>query len=151
MAHLSMNSPLGGLTIFEESGSIVVIEWGRAAMPSPSPLLLEAKRQLDAYFDGQAKEFDLPVAPRGTPFQQAVWALISAIPFGATRTYGDLARRLRTAPRPVGGACGRNPIPIVIPCHRVVGSGGWRLGGYSGGQGVTTKQALLCLEGQLLV
>lgn len=151
MAHLSMNSPLGGLTIFEESGSIVVIEWGRAAMPSPSPLLLEAKRQLDAYFDGQAKEFDLPVAPRGTPFQQAVWALISAIPFGATRTYGDLARRLRTAPRPVGGACGRNPIPIIIPCHRVVGSGGWRLGGYSGGQGVVTKQALLCLEGQLLV
>ena len=151
MAHVSMNSPLGGLTIFEDSGSIVVIEWGRAERTESSPLLIEAKRQLDAYFDGRVKEFDLPVAPRGTPFQQAVWALISAIPFGTTRTYGDLARRLRTAPRPVGGACARNPIPIVIPCHRVVGSGGWRMGGYSGGEGVATKQALLRLEGQLLV
>ncbi len=151
MAHLSMNSPLGALTIFEDGGSIAVIEWGRAAKPESSPLLLEAKRQLDAYFDGRVKDFDLPVAPRGTPFQQAVWALISAIPFGGTRTYGDLARRLRTSPRPVGGACARNPIPIVIPCHRVVGSGGWRLGGYSGGDGIATKQALLRLEGQLLV
>ena len=151
MAHVSMNTPVGALTIFEDEGSIVVIEWGRAAAPVPSPLVLEAKRQLDAYFDGRTKEFDLPVAPRGTPFQQAVWALLSAIPFGATRTYGDLARRLGTAPRPIGGACGRNPIPIVIPCHRVVGSGGWRLGGYSGGEGLATKQALLRLEGQLLV
>ena len=151
MAHISMNTPVGALTIFEDRGSIVVIEWGRAAAPESSPLVLEAKRQLDAYFDGSAKEFDLPVAPRGTPFQQAVWALLSAIPFGATRTYGDLARRLRTSPRPIGGACGRNPIPIVIPCHRVVGSGSWRLGGYSGGEGVATKQALLRLEGQLLV
>ena len=151
MAHISMNTPVGALTIFEDRGSIVVIEWGRAAAPESSPLVLEAKRQLDAYFDGSAKEFNLPVAPRGTPFQQAVWALLSAIPFGATRTYGDLARRLRTSPRPIGGACGRNPIPIVIPCHRVVGSGSWRLGGYSGGEGVATKQALLRLEGQLLV
>ncbi len=151
MAHVSMNTPVGALTIFEDEGSIVVIEWGRAAAPVSSPLVLEAKRQLDAYFDGRTKEFDLPVAPRGTPFQQAVWALMSAIPFGATRTYGDLARRLGTAPRPIGGACGRNPIPIVIPCHRVVGSGSWPLGGYSGGEGVPTKLALLRLEGQLLV
>ena len=146
-----MHSPVGALTIFEESGSIIVIEWGQAAAPDTSPLVLEAKRQLDAYFDGQAEDFDLPLAPRGTPFQQAVWALLSAIPFGATRTYGDLARRLGTAPRAIGGACGSNPIPIVIPCHRVTGSGGWRLGGYSGGEGITTKQALLRLEGQLLV
>ena len=151
MAHISMNTPLGVLTIFEDRGSIVVIEWGRAAAPAASPLVLEAKRQLDAYFDGRAREFDLPLAPRGTPFQQAVWALLSAIPFGATRTYGDLTRRLGTAPRPIGGACGRNPIPIVIPCHRVVGSGSWPLGGYSGGEGVPTKLALLRLEGQLLV
>ena len=151
MAHISMNTPVGALTIFEDGGSIVVIEFGRAAAPEASPLVLEAKRQLDAYFDGRAKEFDLPLAPRGTPFQQAVWALLSAIPFGATRTYADLARRLGTAPRPIGGACGRNPIPIVIPCHRVVGSGSWPLGGYSGGEGVPTKLALLRLEGQLLV
>ena len=151
MAHISMNTPLGALTIFEESGSIVVIEFGRAATPQASPLVVEAKRQLDAYFDGQIKEFDLPLAPLGTPFQQAVWALLSAIPFGATRTYGDLARRLGTSPRPIGGACGRNPIPIVIPCHRVVGTGSRRMGGYSGGEGIATKQALLRLEGQLLV
>lgn len=68
MAHISMNTPLGGLTIFEESGSIVVIEFGRAARPGASPLVVEAKRQLDAYFDGQLHEFDLPLAPRGTPF-----------------------------------------------------------------------------------
>jgi methylated-DNA-[protein]-cysteine S-methyltransferase len=151
MAHISMNTPLGALTIFEESGSIVVIEFGRAAVPGASPLVVEAKRQLDAYFDGQLNEFDLPLAPRGTPFQHAVWALLSAIPFGAIRTYGDLARRLGTSPRPVGGACGRNPIPTVIPCHRVVGSGSWPLGGYSGGEGIPTKLALLRLEGQLLV
>ncbi len=145
MAHLSMNSPLGSLTVFEERGALVAIEWGRAPDPVPSPLLAEATDQLDAYFTGRLRAFDLPLRPAGTVFQRAVWALMGDIPYGATRTYGEFACTLGTAPRPVGGACGRNPIPIVIPCHRVVGAGG-RMTGYSGGDGVATKRALLRLE-----
>ncbi len=145
MAHLSMNSPLGSLTVFEDSGALVAIEWGRVPDPVPSALLAEATDQLDAYFGGRLRAFDLPLRPAGTVFQRTVWALMGEIPYGATRTYGEFARTLGTAPRPVGGACGRNPLPIVIPCHRVVGAGG-RMTGYSGGAGVVTKRALLRLE-----
>ncbi len=140
-----MNSPLGSLTLFEESGALVAIEWGRAPGSASSPMLAEAVKQLDAYFDGRLRAFDLPLTPAGTAFQRTVWTLIRDIPHGATRTYGEFARALGTAPRPVGGACGRNPIPIVIPCHRVIGAGG-RMTGYSGGEGVATKRALLRLE-----
>ena len=145
MAHLSMNSPLGTLTVFEERGALVAIEWGRAPDPVPSPLLAEATDQLDAYFGGRLRAFDLPLRPDGTVFQRTVWTRMGEIPYGATRTYGEFARTLGTAPRPVGGACGRNPIPIVIPCHRGVGAGG-AMTGYSGGQGVDTNRALLRLE-----
>ncbi len=140
-----MNSPLGSLTLFEESGALVAIEWGRAPGSASSPMLAEAVKQLDAYFDGRLRAFDMPLTPAGTAFQRTVWTLIRDIPYGATRTYGEFARTLGTAPRPVGGACGRNPIPIVIPCHRVIGTGG-RMTGYSGGEGVATKRALLRLE-----
>ncbi len=140
-----MNSPLGSLTLFEERGALVAIEWGRAPGSPSSPMLSEAVKQLDAYFDGRLRAFDLPLTPAGTAFQRTVWTLIRDIPHGATRTYGEFARALGTAPRPVGGACGRNPIPIVIPCHRVIGAGG-RMTGYSGGEGVATKRALLRLE-----
>ncbi len=119
--------------------------WGRAPYQVSSSLLSEATDQLDSYFTGRLRAFDLPLRPAGTEFQRAVWALMGEIPSGATRTYGGFARALGTAPRPVGGACGRNPIPIVIPCHRVVGAGG-RMTGYSGGEGVATKRALLRLE-----
>lgn len=145
MAHLSLHSPLGPLTLFEEAGAIVALDWGRAPAGAATPLLARAKEQLDAYFTGRLKAFDLPLRPAGTPFQKAVWDLMRAIPYGATRSYGELARDLNSAPRAVGGACGRNPIPILIPCHRVLGAGG-RLGGYSGGAGVDTKRALLRLE-----
>ena len=145
MAHLSMNSPLGSLTVFEERGALVAIEWGRAPDPVSSPLLAEAMDQLEAYFGGRLRAFDLPLRPAGTVFQRTVWTLMGDIPYGATRTYGGFARTLGTAPRPVGGACGRNPMPIVIPCHRVVGAGG-AMTGYSGGHGVATKRALLRLE-----
>jgi len=146
MAYLSMHSPIGPLTLFEDAGAIVSIDWGRAPEPSETPLLAAARDQLNAYFDGRLRTFDLPLRPAGTPFQRAVWALMQRIPYGATRTYGDLAHALDTAPRAVGGACGRNPIPIIIPCHRVLGAGG-SMTGYSGGAGIATKQALLSLEG----
>ena len=86
------------------------------------------------------------LAPHGTAFQRQVWASMAAIPHGKVRTYGDLARELETGPRALGTACGRNPIPIIIPCHRVLGTNG-SLGGYSGMDGIDTKRALLKLEG----
>jgi methylated-DNA-[protein]-cysteine S-methyltransferase len=110
------------------------------------PLLVEAARQLTAYFDHDLKEFDLPLRPEGTPFQQRVWGELQKLGYGETATYGELADRLgmnRGASRAVGAANGRNPIGIVIPCHRVVGVAG-SLSGYAGG--VERKQLLLELE-----
>ncbi|MAF96167.1 MAG: cysteine methyltransferase [Rhodospirillaceae bacterium] len=152
MPHLSLNSPLGPLTVFEDRGAVVAVEWGRAGTPdpsSPSPLLEEARRQLDAYFDGRLKAFDLPLHPAGSAFRRAVWGQMLRIPYGRTRTYGDIADALMSAPRAVGGACAANPIPIIVPCHRVVSADG-RMIGYSGGQGIETKIQLLKLEGYLV-
>ena len=149
MGYLFMNSPVGPLTLFADAGAIVAVEWGRAVDPEPSPLLEEARRQLDAYFDGKLKKFDLPLHPAGSAFQRAVWGQLRRIPYGRTQTYGDVADALMSAPRTVGGACGKNPIPIIVPCHRVVGRDG-RMTGYSGGAGVETKIALLKLEGCLI-
>jgi len=146
MAYLCMNSPLGPLTLFGEEGFLVAVEWGQGRDPQSSPLLAEARDQLDAYFDGRLKAFDLPLKPAGTPFQLSLWARLPEIPYGATTTYGALARVLNTAPRAVGGACGRNPLPIVVPCHRVIGAGG-RMTGFSGIGGIAAKETLLRLEG----
>lgn len=140
-----MMSPLGPLTLQEKSAAIVSLGWGRTSDVEPSPVLIEAKSQLDAYFDGRLKVFDLPLAPPGTAFQIAVWTLMEGIPYGQTRTYGAMASDLKSGPRAVGGAGAANPIPIFIPCHRVVGAGR-RMCGYSGGAGIATKQALLRLE-----
>ena len=109
------------------------------------PVFAEATRQLAAYFDGRLSAFDLPLAPTGTLFQQRVWAELQRIPYGTTRSYGELARRLGSpnASRAVGLANGRNPLGIIIPCHRVVGASG-KLVGYGGGLG--RKEALLALE-----
>ena len=110
------------------------------------PLLLEAVRQLRAYFAGELKEFDLPVDPQGTAVQRSVWEQLRKIGYGETASYGEIARRLGmtgAASRAVGLANGRNPIPIVIPCHRVVGAKG-TLTGYAGG--IERKQTLLDLE-----
>ena len=108
-------------------------------------LLAEAAAQLDAYFAGKLTRFDLPLAPSGSPFETRVWTAMQAIPYGETRVYGDLAELVGSAPRAVGRACGSNPIPIVIPCHRVLAKTG--LGGYSGAGGLATKRHLLALEG----
>lgn len=105
----------------------------------------ETKRQLDAYFAGQLTEFDLPLAPEGTAFQQKVWQELQRIPYGATLSYGELARRIGNpnASRAVGLANGRNPISIIVPCHRVIGASG-KLTGYGGG--LSRKEILLTLE-----
>ena len=147
MPSLSLPSPVGQLTIDEEDDPIVAIRWADAPAGNGSPLLTEAARQLDAYFSGKLSHFDLPLAPAGSAFEARVWSAMQLIPYGETRSYGDLASAVGSAPRPVGRACGRNPIPIVIPCHRVLARGG--LGGYSGAGGLATKQRLLALEGAL--
>ena len=115
-----------------------------------SPVLKEAARQLERYFAKKLKCFDLPLAQRGTDFQKRVWAMMSAIPYGETATYGGMAMALGSGPRPVGMACARNPIPIIVPCHRVLASGG-KEGGFSGGTGLPTKRQLLAIEGVVLL
>jgi methylated-DNA-[protein]-cysteine S-methyltransferase len=144
MPQLSFHTPLGALTLSEEDGAIVALDWGFGRDQEPTSLLREGQDQLQAYFDGALKKFDLPLAPSGTPYQRRVWEALLAIPYGSTCSYGAMAARIGGSPRAVGGANGANPIPIVIPCHRVVGSAG--LGGYSGGDGLETKRWLIALE-----
>ena len=148
MPQLSMHSPLGDLTLSEDDGKIVAVDWGWGRDQTATPLLKKAKAQLEDYFDGKLTKFDLPLAPHGSDFQKHVWRLMLRIPYGKTQTYGTLAGKLDASAQSVGTACGRNPLPILIPCHRVVTAGG-KLGGYSGAGGLDTKTALLQLEGAL--
>jgi methylated-DNA-[protein]-cysteine S-methyltransferase len=145
MPQLSMHTPVGEVTITEEDGAIVAVDWGRGRDQQPTPLLRRACAQLEAYFDGTRTDFDLPLEPKGSKFQHAVWKAMIGIPAGETRTYGEVAAAIGGTARAVGGACGANPIPIIIPCHRIVAAS--HLGGYSGQGGLDTKQALLRLEG----
>jgi methylated-DNA-[protein]-cysteine S-methyltransferase len=147
MNSLSIPSPVGNLVLEEEAGALVAIRWADGGRSNGSPLLVEAAHQLDAYFAGKLSRFDLPLRPAGSKHEQRVWKAMQAIPYGKTRSYGELAADIHSAPRAVGGACGKNPIPIVIPCHRVLAKAG--LGGYSGSGGLKTKQTLLALEGAL--
>jgi methylated-DNA-[protein]-cysteine S-methyltransferase len=144
MPALSLHSPVGDLTIFAENEEIVALEWGWGSVQAPSPLLVRAKAALEAYFDGEALPNDLKLNPAGSPYRQKVWAALRAIPPGQTRSYAEIARVAGGSARSVGGANAANPIPIFIPCHRVLGTAG--LGGYSGGDGLETKRALLELE-----
>jgi methylated-DNA-[protein]-cysteine S-methyltransferase len=166
----SIESPAGPVRIIEHQGAITAVEFVTEPPPEATarssmrvaaeraagrpvgdrsdddPLLVEAARQLTAYFDRELKEFDLPLHPGGTPFQQRVWDELRRIGYGETATYGEIAARLGMhtgASRAVGAANGRNPIGIVIPCHRVVGSKG-SMSGYAGG--VERKRLLLSLE-----
>jgi methylated-DNA-[protein]-cysteine S-methyltransferase len=149
-ASLTLETEIGPLTVTEADGAIAALDWGaRAARPQPTPLLQEAARQLKAYLAGRLTAFDLPLAQAGSPFQRRVFAAMRAIPYGAVMSYGDLARTVDSAPRAIGGACGANPLPILVPCHRVVASGK-RLGGYGGHGGLATKRYLLGLEGALV-
>jgi methylated-DNA-[protein]-cysteine S-methyltransferase len=144
---LSLHTPVGDLSVAEADGAIVSVEWGWGRDQDETALLRSAREQLHAYFDTALTAFDLPLAPVGSPYRQSVWRALLGIPYGATRTYLDIAREAGGSPRSVGGANGANPIPIIIPCHRVVATNG--PGGYSGGDGLATKHALLRLEGLL--
>ena len=150
MPRLSLTSPVGRLTLFEEGGAITALVWGGKSAGQPTRVLNDAKRQLAAYFAGKRKSFDLDLAPEGSAAELRVWAAMRAIPYGETRSYGELARALKLSPRAVGRACARNPLPILLPCHRVTGANG-ELGGYSGDGGVETKRKLLQHEGALLL
>lgn len=150
IAYLSFSSPLGPLTLFEDDGCIISLDWGEVDGSEQTPLLAAGRDQLDAYFDGERTSFTLPLKPAGTKFQLRVWQALCCIPYGQAKRYGELAASMASSARAIGGACGRNPIPILIPCHRIVAADG-RLGGYSGLEGITTKEQLLRLEGFLPV
>jgi methylated-DNA-[protein]-cysteine S-methyltransferase len=159
MSILYVESPVGRLALEAEGDTLTGLSWTngrwttakeRAVEEKATPVLREARRQLDRYLSRKLTRFDLPLGPHGAPLQKGVWAMMSAIPFGKTATYGGMAMALGSGPRAVGMACGRNPIPIIVPCHRVLGSGG-REGGFSGGQGLPTKRKLLALEGVVLL
>jgi methylated-DNA-[protein]-cysteine S-methyltransferase len=137
-------SDFGNLGIVEEDGQITHLLWEASDQGACPPVLAEAVRQLQDYLTGELDAFELPLAPAGTEFQQRVYEAMLAIPKGHTRSYGDIANDLGVPAQPVGQACGSNPIPIFIPCHRVVGGSG--LGGFSGLGGVETKIKLLQFE-----
>ena len=141
-------SPLGLIALEEEENRLIRLFFPENAVPIPpsSSLLREAARQLDCYWVGELKAFSLPLAPKGTPFQREVWQGLQAIPYGCTLSYGQFAARIGhpRACRAVGQANGKNPLPILIPCHRVIAADG-SLGGYSAG--ALIKKRLLALEG----
>ena len=140
-------TPFGPVTLVEAEGVLVRLDWGAEAGEG-SPLLEEAARQVAAYFDRRLGRFDLPL-DWGTGLNGAVRRAMAAIPMGETRTYGQIAKLVGAPAQAVGQACGANPLPILIPCHRVTGTD-W-FGGFSAPGGVETKAALLRHEGALLI
>jgi methylated-DNA-[protein]-cysteine S-methyltransferase len=156
MHYWYLSSPVGQLMLAGDENRLVTLSFDNGSRP-PRPgadwqlserPFRETIQQLNAYFEGQLRRFDLPLAPEGTAFQQEVWSALQAIPYGETLSYGQLARRIgrSSACRAVGAANGRNPIPIIIPCHRVIGANG-SLTGFGGGLAI--KHYLLELEGSL--
>lgn len=148
----TFETPLGELELVANDHALLRINFGPAEecadlpLQPNHPILSESRRQLEEYFDGKRREFDIPLEPKGTAFQETVWAYLQKIPFATTTTYLKLATKLGSANvvRAVGAANGKNPIPIIIPCHRVIGADG-SLVGFSGG--LDKKQYLLALEG----
>jgi methylated-DNA-[protein]-cysteine S-methyltransferase len=144
----SIDSPLGPLTLTQQDDALVGLAWGDG-YGGRSDLLDAAADQLAAYFAARRQDFDLPLRVCGSGAVRAVCAAMAAIPYGQTRSYGALARDLGIPAQAVGQACGANPLPVLIPCHRVTGLQG--LGGFSGGAGTETKVWLLRHEGGLLI
>lgn len=155
MPQLSLHSPIGDLTISEDNGAIVALDWGWGRDQSTTLLLRNAVERLHGYFDGKLRNpaVDLPLCPPGTPYHRRVWQALRGIPPGEVRSYGEIAMKVGGSPRSVGHANAVNPIPILIPCHRVLAAsrqgGRHGLGGYSAPGGLDTKRWLLELEGAL--
>ena len=146
MACLTIDTPTGPILVCETDGAIVSVVWeSKKRHADNSAVLQDAKRQIVEYFNGTRTEFDLPLRVTGSKTQRAVCDAMLAISFGETVTYGDLSKQLNTPAQAIGQACGGNPIPLIIPCHRVLGANG--LGGFSGGTGIETKVQLLRHEG----
>ncbi len=151
----TIDSPVGPLTLVANDNSLVAVLWEKESptrvrvrtwqQRANHPVLRQAERQLREYFARKRREFDLPLEGYGTAFQQRVWRALAKIPFGRTWSYGELARKVGSpgAARAVGAANGRNPLSVVIPCHRVIGADG-KLTGFAGG--LKAKQQLLALE-----
>ena len=146
MLSASFYTKIGMLSISEAKGSIVSLNWVKRERKNntDSGLIKEAKRQVEAFLEGNLLVFNLPISPAGSVFQKKVYNQLSNICFGEVRTYGDIAKTIHSSPRAVGNACASNPLPIIIPCHRVLSKTG--LGGYSGAGGVESKRFLLDLE-----
>lgn len=144
IARLTVPSPFGPLTLTEAGGVVARLEWSDPGTGQATPLLHEAARQLRAYFDRRLSRFDLPL-DWGDGLNGQVRRAMAAIPYGETRTYGALACEIGAPAQAIGQACGANPVPIIIPCHRVLSSTG--LGGFSAPGGIETKVALLRHEG----
>jgi methylated-DNA-[protein]-cysteine S-methyltransferase len=146
MPQASIHSPVGTISVESDGERLTAIRIGEASVaaeaPSAEPLLREALAQLGAYFDGRLTVFDLPIAAATSPRGPAHRAAIAAIGHGETASYGELARSIGSSPRAVGQACRRNPFPIIIPCHRVLGAA-QAIGHYSAGAGIATKRWLL--------
>jgi len=145
----SFDSPIGPLTAIEHDGQLAALSWRACPDGEPTAFLNDVIAQLRAYFSGDLKQFDLPLAPAPTAAAQAVRDAMMAIPYGATATYGRLAAETGLSAQAVGQACGANRLPIIVPCHRVVGADGF--GYYSGGDGPATKHWLLVHEGAALL
>ncbi|WP_299550560.1 methylated-DNA--[protein]-cysteine S-methyltransferase [uncultured Tateyamaria sp.] len=149
MKQVDVHTKFGDLTVTEDGGAVIRLSWGRSECADRSDVLDTAVAQLRAYDAGTLEEFDLPLEVRGSQLQRDVCAAMSDIPYGQTVTYGDIAKALGVPAQAIGQACGGNPIPIIIPCHRVMGAKG--LTGFSGAGGVETKVALLRHEGGFLI
>lgn len=148
-ARITVPTPIGPITLTSVDHKIVSVQLSKKMPPLGNcPTLEQARHQIAEYFKGELLRFSLPTKVSGTVFQKAVWAEIAKIPFGSTISYGEIARSLKNpkAARAVGMAVGANPIPLIVGCHRVLGSAG-QLTGYSGGKGIKTKIALLDHEG----
>ena len=148
MIRAGITGPFGPVSLVERDGLLVGLEWRLPEVQGQSALMTEGLRQLAAYFDGRLARFDLAL-DWGTGLNADVRRAMAAIPWGETRTYGQIAKAVGAPAQAVGQACGANPLPIVIPCHRVTGTG-W-FGGFSAPGGVETKAALLRHEGALLL
>ena len=145
----SIKTPVGYLSVYELGGEIVFAEMTSMGAPNDakSPAVAKALAELDEYFSGERREFTVPIRLEGTEFQKAVWNQVATIPFGQVMSYGQIAEAVGKplAARAVGAAVGSNPVPLIIGCHRVMGSTG-RITGYSGGDGIPTKRWLLAHE-----